>query len=87
MFFIYLFLILFSNVLCFSTSCICFLPENNNLYQTVKIIYDKFNNIVILYDFVNYCEKKFDNFKEKNFLYKELEYPEIKHNNLRLAIY
>lgn len=74
--FLYLVLILFSNVL---GSYICFTSENINCIKY------NMNNKLILYNFVNYCKKICDDYKEKN-LYKELDYLEIKYNKWILAI-
>ena len=75
MFFIYLVIFLFSNVL---GSYICFTPKNINCITPFYI-----SNA----NFVNYCEKIRDNYKEKIFLYKELDYLEVKYNKWKLAIY
>ena len=75
MFFIYL-VILFSNVVG-SISYLCFTSENINCIK-----YNVYNNKLILYD----CEKICDNYKEKIFLYKELDYLEFKYNKWLLVI-
>ena len=75
--FLYIVIILFNNVL---GSYICFTSENINC---IKYNMYNNNNKLILYD----CEKMCDNYKEKIFLYKELDYLEVKYNKWKLAIY
>ena len=74
--FLYIVIILFNNVL---GSYICFTSENINC---IKYNMYNNNNKLILYD----CEKMCDNYKEKIFLYKELDYLEVKYNKWLLLI-
>ena len=77
MFFIYLVIIIFSNVLG-SNSYVCITSKNINCIK--YNVYN--NNKLILYDYAKIC----DNYKEKIFLYKELDYLEFKYNKWLLVI-